>query len=100
MQPYNNLEIEPNRLPRGSNTLFAGELTVPTPTKPIQPFLVTTHLVADALVSQSIKLPAFCVQIRHLSLQALNLAVRLNNTVNIEETATEEQYEQGFDLDR
>ena len=52
--------------------------------------------MADALASRSIKLPAFRVQIRHLSVQALRLTVQLNDTVDSEE----EQYEHSFDLDK
>ena len=75
------------------------KFTLPTSAKPIQSFLVTTYLVADALASQSVKLPAFRVQIRHLSIQALSLTVRLNDVVDFEGGATEQHYEEGFDLD-
>jgi hypothetical protein len=75
------------------------EFTLPTPTKPIQPFLVASYLVADALASRSIQLPAYRVQIRHLSIQALTLTVQLNERVDLQGSATEEQYEEAFDLD-
>ena len=75
------------------------KFTLPTPDKPIQPFLVTTYLVADALAARSITLPAFRVQIRHLSIQALSLTVQLNDAVDSKKGVTEEQYEEGFELD-
>ena len=56
--------------------------------------------MADALAARSIKLPAFRVQIRHLSIQALGLTVQLNDVVDPKEGATQEQYEEGFDLDK
>ena len=55
--------------------------------------------MADGLASRSINLPAFRVQIRHLSIQALTLTVQLNDAV-VGEDATEKEYEAGFKLDK
>jgi hypothetical protein len=99
VRPLKTPEIELLPLSEGLKTFWKDEFTLPTPARPIQPFLVTTYLVADALASQSIKLPAFRVQIRHLTVEALRLTVELNDAVVPEEGATEEQYEEGLDLD-
>ena len=54
--------------------------------------------MADAVASWSLRLPAFCVQIWHLSIQALGLIVQLNDEIDSEEGPTEEQYEEAFYL--
>ena len=75
------------------------EWSLPTPAKPLQQFLLRTYLVAVAMTSWSLRLPAFRVQIRHLSLQALGLVVQLNDEIDPEEGPTEEQYDEAFYLD-
>ena len=100
VQGYDNSEVEHGRLPGRSNTFPCTKFSLPISTKPIQAFLVTTYLVADALASRSTQLPAFRVQIRHLSIQALSLTVRLNDVLDTNGGVTEDQYEEGFDLDK
>ena len=95
-----DLEVGPDQFSQSLITLSVEEFALPTAVKPIQPFLVTTYLVADALASRSRQLLACRVQTRHLSIQALNLTVQLNDAVDSTGGATEEQYEEGFDLDK
>ena len=52
------------------------------------------------MTSWSLRLPAFRIQIRHLSIQALSLIVQLNDEIDPEEGPTEEQYEEAFYLDK